>query len=100
MLNIAVIGAGKLGEFHIKLLKTSTKFNLVGFHEKNKERLNEISSKYEIKNYNLENISNKVDCVVISTPTIHHYEIAKFFLEKKIHVFIEKPITSTLDEAS
>ena len=46
MLNIAVIGAGKLGEFHIKLLKTSTKFNLVGFHEKNKERLNEISSKY------------------------------------------------------
>ena len=39
MLNIAVIGAGKLGEFHIKLLKTSTKFNLVGFHEKNKERL-------------------------------------------------------------
>ena len=49
MLNIAVIGAGKLGEFHIKLLKTSTKFNLVGFHEKNKERLNEISSKYEIK---------------------------------------------------
>jgi len=100
MLNIAVIGAGKLGEFHIKLLKTSTKFNLVGFHEKNKERLNEISSKYEIKNYNLETISNKVDCVVISTPTIHHYEIAKFFLEKNIHVFIEKPITSTLDEAS
>ena len=37
MLNIAVIGAGKLGEFHIKLLKTSTKFNLVGFHEKNKK---------------------------------------------------------------
>ena len=60
MLNIAVIGAGKLGEFHIKLLKTSTKFNLVGFHEKNKERLNEISSKYEIKNYSLENISSKV----------------------------------------
>ena len=43
MLNIAVIGAGKLGEFHIKLLKTSTKFNLVGFHEKNKERLTTIN---------------------------------------------------------
>lgn len=100
MLNIAVIGAGKLGEFHIKLLKTSTKFNLVGFHEKNKERLNEISSKYEIKNYDLATISNIVDCIIISTPTIHHYEIAKFFLEKNIHVFIEKPITSTIDEAS
>ena len=44
MLNIAVIGAGKLGEFHIKLIKTSTKFNLVGFHEKNKERLNVIAN--------------------------------------------------------
>ena len=98
MLNIAVIGAGKLGEFHIKLLKTSTIFNLVGFHEKNKVRSDEISIKYQIKNKDLVAISNIVDCVVISTPTIHHYDIAKFFLEKNIHVFIEKPITSTVDD--
>ena len=38
MLNIAVVGTGKLGEFHIKLLKTSTKFNLVGFNEKNTKK--------------------------------------------------------------
>ena len=42
MLNIAVIGAGHLGEFHIKLLKSSKLFNLIGFFDPNKSRVKEI----------------------------------------------------------
>ena len=48
MLNIAVIGAGHLGEFHIKLLKSSKLFNLIGFFDPNKSRSKEIIDKYNI----------------------------------------------------
>ena len=48
MLNIAVIGAGHLGEFHIKLLKSSKFFNLIGFHDLDKSRVKYIIDKYKI----------------------------------------------------
>ena len=78
MLNIAVIGAGHLGEFHIKLLKSSKLFNLIGFFDPNKSRVKDI----------------------ISTPTSFHYETAVKFLNNKKHVFVEKPITSTIEQAN
>lgn len=40
-----------------------------------------------------------VDGIMVSTPTIYHHEIAKFFLEHKKHVLVEKPVTITLEEA-
>jgi predicted dehydrogenase len=99
MLNIAVIGAGHLGEFHIKLLKSSKLFNLVGFFEPNKSRVKEIIDKYNINFFEIDKISSLVDAVIISTPTSFHYETAVKFLNNKKHVFIEKPITSTIEQA-
>ena len=48
MLNIAVVGAGHLGEFHIKLLKSSGLFNLICFYDPDKSRVKYISDKYKI----------------------------------------------------
>ena len=100
MLNIAVVGAGHLGEFHIKLLKSSGLFNLICFYDPDKSRVKYISDKYKINFIEITKISSLVDAVVISTPTSFHYETAVRFLNKKKHVFIEKPITSTIDQAN
>ena len=100
MLNIAVIGAGHLGEFHIKLLKSSKFFNLIGFFDTNKSRVKEIIDKYNINFIEINKINSLVDAVIISTPTSFHYENAVRFLNDKIHVFIEKPITSTIEQAN
>ena len=100
MLNIAVIGAGHLGEFHIKLLKSSKLFNLIGFFDPNKSRVQEIIDKYNINFIEIDKISSLVDAVIISTPTSFHYETAVKFLNNKKHVFVEKPITSTIEQAN
>ena len=100
MLNIAVIGAGHLGEFHIKLLKSSKFFNLIGFFDPNKSRVKEIIDKYNINFIEIDKINSLVDAVIISTPTSFHYENAVRFLNDKKHVFIEKPITSTIEQAN
>ena len=100
MLNIAVIGAGHLGEFHIKLLKSSKLFNLIGFFDPNKSRSKEIIDKYNINFIEIDKISSLVDAVIISTPTSFHYETAVKFLNNKKHVFVEKPITSTIEQAN
>ena len=100
MLNIAVIGAGHLGEFHIKLLKSSKLFNLIGFFDPNKSRVKEIIDKYNINFFEINKISSLVDAVIISTPTSSHYETAVKFLNNKKHVFIEKPISSSIEQAN
>ena len=100
MLNIAVIGAGHLGEFHIKLLKSSKLFNLIGFFDPNKSRVKEIIDKYNINFFDIDKISSLVDAVIISTPTSSHYETAVKFLNNKKHVFIEKPISSSIEQAN
>ena len=100
MLNIAVIGAGHLGEYHIKLLKSSKLFNLIGFFDPNKSRVKEIIDKYNINFFEIDKISSLVDAVIISTPTSFHYETAVKFLNNKKHVFVEKPITSTIEQAN
>ena len=100
MLNIAVIGAGHLGEFHIKLLKSSKLFNLIGFFDPNKSRVKEIIDKYNINFFEIDKINSLVDAVIISTPTSSHYETAVKFLNNNIHVFIEKPITSSIEQAN
>ena len=100
MLNIAVIGAGHLGEFHIKLLKSSKLFNLIGFFDPNKSRVKEIIDKYNINFFEIDKINSLVDAVIISTPTSFHYETAVKFLNNKKHVFVEKPITSTIEQAN
>lgn len=100
MIKIGVVGCGHLGEIHIKLLKKSNNFDLKGFMDNDDNKSQEIEKKYELKRfYDLDNFSNKIDAVIIATPTAFHFNLAKFFIEQKKHVFIEKPIASTTKEA-
>ncbi len=100
MLNVGVLGAGHLGKIHLRLLNTSQKYNLIGFYDPDDHTGNKVATEYGYTFYrNLDDLLDAVDVIVIVTPTLSHFECARRAMEKGRHVFIEKPITSTLEEA-
>ncbi len=100
MLKIGVFGAGHLGKIHIKCIREISDWELVGFYDPDKEIKHQVSDEFDIKAFdNAEELIENVDVVDIVTPTISHFECASAALKKSKHVFIEKPIVTTLDEA-
>lgn len=101
MLKIGVLGAGHLGKIHIRLIKElSEEFDLVGFYDPSDENANTTVEQFGIKRFDsMETLIDEVDCVDIVTPTIAHYECASLAIRKTKHVFIEKPVTETVEEA-
>jgi len=100
MTKIGVIGAGHLGKIHIRLLKEIEGFQLVGFHDLDKENAKAVSEEFGLDFYNnYEELLDKVDAIDIVTPTISHFDCAVSALKKGKHIFIEKPVTNTLEEA-
>jgi predicted dehydrogenase len=102
MLKIGVLGAGHLGKIHIKLiLELPSIFELVGFFDPNNNHAQETIEQFGIKRFDsLEAILNEIDCVDIVIPTLAHYDAAVAAIKKSIHVFVEKPITQTIEEAN
>lgn len=101
MLRIGVLGAGHLGKIHIKCLKELDNFDLVGFFDTDADRALEIEKEFGIRYFeNRDELIDAVDAVDIVTPTIAHFESAALALKKFKHVFIEKPIVTTLNEAT
>lgn len=100
-LNVAVIGVGAMGRNHARVYSEIEKANLVAVCDTNEKIGKESASKFNCKYYSdykklWEN--EKIDVVSIVVPTKLHFEIADFFINKKIHILIEKPITNTLEE--
>ena len=90
-IRIGVIGAGHLGKFHIECIDRIEGFSLVGFYDIDKETVDRISSKYNVKAYDdPESLFGDVDAVCIVTPTATHYDIATKAIESGKHLFIEK----------
>ena len=100
MLKAGVLGAGHLGKIHLKLLKQSEKYELVGFYDADEESGKKVEAEFGYKFFNsIEALIDAVDMVDIVTPTLSHYECAKQAISKGKHIFIEKPITNTVEEA-
>jgi len=100
MLKIGVLGAGHLGKIHIRCIKEITEYNLVGFYDPDAGIASKVSAELEVRKFDsMEDLIRAVDVVDIVTPTISHFGCAtKALLESK-HVFIEKPVVTTLEEA-
>jgi predicted dehydrogenase len=101
MLKIGVLGAGHLGKIHIRLLlELKDKFELIGFYDPNNENAKKASEDFNIIRYDtIEALLNDVDCLDIVTPTLSHYDCASKAIKAGKHVFIEKPVTETVEEA-
>jgi len=100
MLKIGVLGAGHLGKIHIKCIREIPEWDIVGFYDINPEIRETVSKEFGIKAYDSpEELIEQIDVVDIVTPTISHFDCASTALKKSKHVFIEKPIVTTLAEA-
>lgn len=100
MLKVGVLGAGHLGKIHLRLLNESGKYELIGFYDPDAINGKAVSDEYGYSYFdNLNKLITAVDVVDIVTPTLSHFESAKKAMEQGKHVFIEKPITNTLEEA-
>ncbi len=100
MLKAGVLGAGHLGKIHLRLLQQSEKYELVGFYDANPEQAHKIVDEFGYTYFNdIDALIDAVDVIDIVTPTFAHFETAKKAIQKGKHVFIEKPITNTVEEA-
>ncbi|HDL78465.1 MAG TPA: Gfo/Idh/MocA family oxidoreductase, partial [Bacteroidetes bacterium] len=97
---IGVVGLGKLGRLHTALLKEISKIDFVGLYDTRLPRMKEVSGEFEVQAFpSLEALLDAVDALVIAVPTQVHAEVALPALHARKHIFIEKPITATLEEA-
>jgi len=100
MLKVGVLGAGHLGKIHLKLLKQSSKYTLVGFYDADKENSEKVAAEFGYTAYDdLDQLIADVDVIDVVTPTLAHFVVAKKVISAKKHLFIEKPITNTFEEA-
>ncbi len=100
MLKAGVLGAGHLGKIHLRLLNQSKKYNLIGFYDADTENGKKVEAEFGYKFFHtIEDLINAVDVVDIVTPTLSHYDCALQSIAKGKHIFIEKPIAKTVEEA-
>ncbi len=99
-LKLGVIGTGHLGKLHIKMLKNAQNGNFIGIYDSNAEQANLACVEYNVNVFeDLDSLIQNVDAVSVAATTSAHYEICKKCLSAGIHVFVEKPITTTIEEA-
>ena len=99
-LSVGVIGVGHLGKLHTKMFKQIENCDLIGIYDSNNEQAKLVAEEFNIPVFNtIEELLEKVSAVSIAATTTAHHEIAKKCFEKNIHVFIEKPITATIEQA-
>ncbi|WP_286915325.1 Gfo/Idh/MocA family protein [Flavobacterium sp. UBA4197] len=101
MLKVGVLGAGHLGKIHLRLLNQSEKYELIGFYDPNAENAEKVAQEFGYTKFDsITALINAVDVVDIVTPTLSHFECAKEAIENGKHVFLEKPIANTVEEAN
>ena len=100
MLKIGVLGVGHLGKMHLHQLEASNVYELVGFYDPNVDASNQVLKEFDIKAFRNEmELFQNVDVVSIVTPTLSHFESASKAIVQGKHIFIEKPLTQTDEEA-
>ncbi|KIX22310.1 oxidoreductase [Flavobacterium sp. 316] len=100
MLKIGVLGAGHLGKIHLRLLNQSSKYELVGFYDPFEENAIKIEAEFGYKKFDsIAALISAVDVVDIVTPTLSHHDCALEAIKAGKHVFLEKPISNTVEEA-
>lgn len=97
---MAVLGAGHLGRIHVQQWLAVEGVEVVGLHDPHAEKRDAIGREFGVAAFaEPDALLDQVDAVDIVTPTLSHHRLAKAALERGQHVFIEKPVTTTVAEA-
>lgn len=100
MLKVGVFGVGHLGKFHLNNWKEIKQAELVGFYDPNDVAAQEVSQKYQLARFlDPAALMDAVDAIDVVAPTTYHFNLCKLAIRKGKHVFVEKPLANTMDEA-
>ena len=101
MLKMGLLGVGHLGKIHLKCIRLAKNhYDLVGFYDADDATAGNVEKEYNLRRFaTVEELIAAVDVVDVVTPTPTHYALVKQALEGGCHVFVEKPLTETLEEA-
>ncbi len=99
-LRVGVVGVGHLGQHHARVYAELEECNLVGIADIDTERGKEIAKRHSTTFFeDYHDLFGKVDALSIAVPTEYHYSIGSECFQQSIHLLIEKPMTSTLEQA-
>jgi len=100
MLKVGVFGVGHLGKFHLNNWKEIEGVKLVGFFDPSELNAGEVKEQYGLKRFkNEDKLIDACDVIDIVAPTTEHFQICKKAILKSKHVFVEKPLANTMEEA-
>lgn len=100
MLKIGVFGVGHLGKFHLNNWKEIPGVELVGFYDPNDDTAKEVSEKYQLHRFlDAGQLIDACDAIDVAAPTNYHFECCEKAIKKGKHVFVEKPLANTMEEA-
>jgi predicted dehydrogenase len=100
MLKVGVFGVGHLGKFHLNNWREIEGVELVGFFDPNEENATIAIEKYQLARFeDVEKLMDACEIIDIIAPTTYHFELCKLAITKGKHVFVEKPLANTMEEA-
>jgi predicted dehydrogenase len=100
MLKIGVYGVGHLGKFHLNNWKEIPGVEIVGFYDPHDDTAKEVSEKYQLPRFlDPDALMDAVDAIDVVAPTNYHFGWCEKAIKKGKHVFVEKPLANTMDEA-
>ena len=96
----AVVGAGHMGQYHILALAEIWGVELVGVVDTDFARAQQVAAPYGARAFrDHRELAGLVDFATVAVPTEQHFAVARDLLEAGAHVLVEKPMTSTLEQA-
>lgn len=99
-LRVAVVGVGHLGRHHARLLAALPGASLVAAVDLIADRARAAVAGTDAEALaDYRKLFGRVDAVTVAVPTVDHLRVARDFLERGVHVLVEKPMASTLDDA-
>jgi predicted dehydrogenase len=100
MLKIGIFGVGHLGKIHLSQLATMKDVEVVGFYDPANTNADSITQQYQIPRFDAaEELIQASDAIDIVAPTTQHFKLCEMAIRNGKHIFVEKPMTNTLDEA-
>lgn len=100
MLKIGLFGVGHLGKIHLSQLATMKDVEVVGFYDPSNANAASISEQYNIPRFTVaEELIQIVDAIDIVAPTTLHFKLCEQAIRNGKHIFVEKPMTNTMEEA-